>query len=260
MFPPGVPLPSALLARVRNLFAAAYQRYHYLDDLGDTRRLRVIALEAAEVVGYASATVRGGVVWMANLLVRPDSRGRGVGRALERERYQWARGTGLPSYVSCTCSDGRSQLLKLELGLRPVAVKLGYRKDVSAAGARGSSVVYTDAAIDLASPTRTDRPRVTVDPARCRTRHIGRLPDILDTALLADQDHYVDLLVDEDDAQTLHSVAAVAFADLDLDAGSHDWLPCFQVRNNVYRDGLAARPVIVAAPEVGRLPALGATS
>jgi GNAT superfamily N-acetyltransferase len=258
VFPPDVPLPSTLLARVRELFATAYHRYHYLDDIGDPCRLRVVAVAGDEVIGYASATIRSGVVWMANLLVHRDNRGHGVGGALERARYRWARRTGLPSYVSCTCSDGVSQQLKRDLGLRPVAVKLGYRKDVSAGGTHGSSVVYTDADIELA--TAAVAPRVVADPARRRIRYLGRPADVLETALRADPDHYVDLLVGEHDAEPLYGMPELAFAGVDLDAGSGGWWLCFQSRNNAYREGVAARPVIVAVPEIGLLPALGAMS
>lgn len=245
-FPPGRPLPAPLPALVQRLFVTSYHRYHYLEDLARADRLRVVALDGGSVVGYASARLDAHSVHLANLLVHRDHRGSGLGRLLEEERYRWSRATGLPTYVSCTCDDAASQRLKLDLGLRPVAVKLGYRRDVSGPGRRGSSVVFTDAPVRMRDPLGV---RVARDSRRFRVRFTGTVAEVLDTALRTDPEWYADLLVGPDEAVLLDGVPELAFAGVDEDGSTGRWHACFQVRNRAYHQGVQAGPAVVEAPD-----------
>ncbi|WP_447002319.1 GNAT family N-acetyltransferase [Saccharothrix isguenensis] len=244
-FPPGRPLPRELLDLVQRLFVTSYHRYHYLEDLARADRLGVVALDGGSAVGYASARVGAHLVYLANLLVHRDHRGSGLGRRLEQERYRWSRATGLPTYVSCTCDDPASQQLKLDLGLRPVAVKLGYRRDVSGPGRRSSSVVFTDAPVRMSDPLG---PQVARDDRRLRVRFTGTVAEVLGMALRTDPEWYADLLVGPDEAVLLGGVPELAFAGVDEDVRTGRWHACFQVRNQAYHQGVQAQPVVVEAP------------
>lgn len=249
VYEPGRPLPPRVLRSVRELFLVSYHRYHYLSELGDPGRLKVLAAAGGELLGYASARLESGYAYLANLLVREDRRGSGVGRALERVRFDWVRSAGAHPYVSCACEDGSSQRLKLELSLEPVAFKVGYRKDVARSGSRGSAVVFTDGVPGPDTPRRD----WCLRGAAGRVRHIMRHPEralhwLCDDG--RDDEQYVDILTGPAGALALAGRPEVRFAGLDRDRGSAAWHYCFQVSNSAYREGRNGRPTVVRMPSL----------
>ncbi|MFF2775534.1 GNAT family N-acetyltransferase [Streptomyces sp. NPDC058052] len=240
--PPGL-APEADTARsVEDLFRAAYHEYHYLDDLHRTDRHRFLAHRDGRVVGYATARVVGTRAVLANLLVHPSLRGSGLGRQLETARSGRLRELGLSLYTSCTCEDGGSQRLKWSIGMRPVALRIGYRRGVAHAGSWGSSVVFTDETPEV-GPVGEDR--IHEDAERGRTRWIGADPD---PAPLRGIPGYVELLTGASGAARLHEDPGAVYAGVDLDLETGTWLYSFQLRNAAYRAGLAERPVVLRAP------------
>jgi GNAT superfamily N-acetyltransferase len=253
VFPPGQELPDRIFQSVHELFVASYHRYHYLAELADPSRVKVAAVDRGEVVGYASARISGRYAHLANLLVRREWRGEGVGRQLEWERYAYVRSAGLSAYVSCTCEDGSSQRLKLELGMRPVAVKVGYRRDVVGPGSRGSAVIYTDAVAEAGTPARD---RLVHEPVLGRVRYIAARSDPAVYGRWDVADTYVEILTGPDSAQALVGRPGLRFAGLDRDDRTDRWHYCFQVCNRAYWEGLRAGPTVVALPAFSGVPVL----
>lgn len=150
----GTDLPAGTLAAVQELFRVSYYRYHYLAELASAERIKIVATTRGKVCGYASASQSGKLHRLADLLEDPGSRGIGLGRRLEQVRYDYMRGKDVSCYVSCTCEDTASQILKLDLGLRPVALKVGVALEFfgcerrrwasGAAGAPGGRVLGGD--------------------------------------------------------------------------------------------------------------------
>lgn len=253
VFPAGQELPGRIFQSVHELFVASYHRYHYLAELADPGRVKVAAVDRGRVVGYASARISGRYAHLANLLVRREWRGEGVGRRLEWERYAYVRSAGLSAYVSCTCEDGSSQRLKLELGMRPVAVKVGYRRDVVGPGSRGSAVIYTDAVTEAEAPERDD---LVHDRALGRVRYIAARPDPVVYGGWEQADTYVEILTGPDSAEALVGRTGLRFAGLDRDDRTDRWHYCFQVRNRAYWAGLRAEPAVVQLPSFSGVPVL----
>lgn len=244
MYEPGTDLPAGTLTAVQELFRVSYYRYHYLTDLASTEHIKIVATMRGRVCGYASASHSGGLYRLANLLVHPGSRGTGLGRRLEQVRYDYVRGKGMSCYVSCTCEDTTSQVLKLDLGLRPVALKIGYRADVVRPGERGSAVVYTDAPITVAEP-RSDS-IVRNDELR-RTRYVSAEPRPAVLAALP-ADHFAEVLTGSAGRRRMARTQGFRFAGYEYDAVDAQWRYCFQARNEAYHEGMRQRPAIAAMP------------
>ncbi len=131
VFAPGDQVALPIDAQVRNLFATEYHSYHYMEQVNDQTRLRCLALDHGRVVGFAGADVRGRYATAGNLLVASSVRGRGIGRKIERLRHSWLTTHGLRTIVSCTCETTASQQLKLEIGMRPITIRFGFRLGVA---------------------------------------------------------------------------------------------------------------------------------
>ncbi|MFI6893434.1 GNAT family N-acetyltransferase [Streptomyces sp. NPDC050256] len=246
--PPGLPLDTETAGSVDDLFRAAYHEYHYLDDLHRSDRHRFVARGNGRVVGFATARVVGSRAVLANLLVDPTLRGAGIGQQLETARSSCLRALGLSLYTSCTCEDSGSQQLKWAVGMRPVALRIGYRRGVAHPGSWGSSVVFTDETPRV-GPVGADR--VHEDVERGRTRWIGAHPE---PARLHRTPGYVELMTGTAGAARLHEDPGVVYAGVDLDLESGTWLYSFQLRNAAYREGLAERPVILRNPAMVLVP------
>ncbi|MFI9811337.1 GNAT family N-acetyltransferase [Saccharothrix variisporea] len=231
---------------VRRLFADSYADYHYTSSLGDVRLARFLAVQDDRVVGYAAYEPVAGVAHLANFLVAADWRGRGVGAGLEQRRLDHASAAGLACYSSCVCEDARSQRLKFGLGLRPTAVRLGYRRGVSGVGVWGSSVVFTNCRAEVGEPAAAG---IRLDRRRRRARAVGLAPlaELLTSGEVAD-DWYVDVLVGEADRERAARHGRLVCAGVDLDRHTGRWHHCYQVRNRAYAEGLSARPVVLVTP------------
>lgn len=244
VYEPGTDLPAATMAAVQELFRVSYYRYHYLAELASTERIKIVATTQGKVCGYASASHSGKLYRLANLLVDPGSRGTGLGRRLEQVRYDYVRGKGMSCYVSCTCENTASQILKLDLGLRPVALKIGYRADVVRPGERGSAVTYTDAPITVAEPrgesiTRNDELR--------RTRYVSAEPKPAVLAALP-ADDFAEVLTGSAGLTQMARMRDFRLAGHEYDAVDAQWHYCFQARNEAYREGMRQQPAIAAMP------------
>jgi hypothetical protein len=251
VYAPGCALPASTLTSVHELFRACYYRYHYLSELASLDRLKVVATSQGQVRGYASASRYGELYRLANLLVHPGSRGIGLGRRLERVRHDHVRREGLSCYVSCTCDETTSQALKLSLGMRPVAFKIGFRNEVLQPGERGSAVVYTDASAAVTEPVRES---MTHSTALRRARYVAAHPEsaVLD-ALPADD--YAEVLTGARGLDRMAGRPGFRFAGLDYVPVSAQWCYCFQACNEAYQEGLRQRPAVAAMPTLGELPA-----
>jgi GNAT superfamily N-acetyltransferase len=95
----------------------------------------LVAVEACEVVAYASALVREGAWYLASLFVRPDLQGRGVGSAL----------------LDGVWGDGFARRSTLTDSIQPVSNGLY--------GRRG--LIPTTPVLTLAGPPRADDPGLT---------------------------------------------------------------------------------------------------
>jgi hypothetical protein len=230
----GYPLDRAVLADVRALFTAGYYRYHYAAALGAADRVRFLAVDGGTLVGYASYARAGGYAVLSNLLVAAARRGQGTGVLLDGARAEHARAAGLALYVSAICDDLGSQASKATLRLVPAALKIGYRRDVSAPGTWGSSVVLTNRRRP-ARELRTTGQRL--DPAVQRARFLGR--DAFDgyatEPLTA---WYVDVLAGPAEHAELIADPRFFYAGTDLDFGTGRWHHCFQWRNEAFHQGL----------------------
>ncbi|MEJ2851898.1 MULTISPECIES: GNAT family N-acetyltransferase [unclassified Saccharothrix] len=242
----GEVLPPDRLRSVRRLFADSYAEYHYASSLGDARLARFLVVRDDRVVGYAAYEPVAGVAHLSNFLVGEDWRGRGVGAVLDQWRLNHASAAGLAGYSSCVCEDARSQRLKLRLGLRPTALRIGYRRGVSGVGAWGSSVVFTNCRTEVREPHAAG---VRLDERRRRARAVGlaSLTELLASGDVAD-DWYVDVLVGEHDRERAVRHGALVCAGVDLDRRTGWWHHCYQVRNRAYVEGLSARPVVLVTP------------
>jgi GNAT superfamily N-acetyltransferase len=245
VYEPGTDLPPGMVAAVHELFRASYHRYHYLAEVASTGRIKVIATAHDRVCGYASASRTGKLYRLANLLVDLGSRGAGLGRRLERVRYDCVRDRGMSCYVSCTCEDSTSQVLKLDLGMRPVAVKIGYRADVVRPGERGSAVVFTDDAIEVAEPQ--DDSIVRNDALR-RTRYVSAdpKPEVL-AGLPADD--FAEVLTGSGGLRRMAGMPGFRLAGHEYDAVDAQWHYCFQACNAAYEEGMRQQPTIAVMPE-----------
>ncbi|MBP2707795.1 hypothetical protein JOL79_28845 [Microbispora sp. RL4-1S] len=244
VYEPGTDLPPGTLAAVQELFRVSYHRYHYLAEVASTDRVKFVATAHGRVCGYASASQAGKLYRLANLLVDMGSRGTGLGRRLERVRYDYIRGKGVSCYVSCTCEDTTSQMLKLELGLRPVAFKIGYRSDVVRLGERGSAVVFTDAPIEVAEP-RVDS--IMRDEVLRRTRYVSAdpKPAVLDAL---PPDDFAEVLTGSVGHRRMARMPGFRFAGHEYDAVDAQWHYCFQARNEAYQEGVRQQPAIAVMP------------
>jgi GNAT superfamily N-acetyltransferase len=250
VYPAGEPLPAAVRRAVRLLFKSAYHSYHYLDEVVNSDRVRFVGCREGSVVAFASLKERNAIAKLANLLVRADFRGQGLGRALEEARYGWAKAKRLDALVSCTCENAASQTLKLDLGLQPVCVKFGYRRDVVSRHAWGSAVVFTDARIEIGTHSGST---VTVDNRLRRVRLVE--PDV--SMMLSAEgygDSYVDIAVESESAALLSDDPRLRYAGVDYDEDLELWLHTFQLRNEAYRHGRDAAPVIARWPTRTTLP------
>ncbi|MFI6234804.1 hypothetical protein ACIBD9_14690 [Micromonospora sp. NPDC050784] len=245
VYEPGTDLPPGMLAAVHELFRASYHRYHYLAEVAATDRIKIVANAHDRVCGYASASRAGKLYRLANLLVALGSRGTGLGRRLERVRYDYVRDRGMSCYVSCTCEDTTSQLLKLDLGLRPVALKIGYRVDVVRPGERGSAVVFTDAPIEVAEPR--DDSLVRNDVLR-RTRYVSADPKPEVLAALP-VDDFAEVLTGSAGLRRMARTPGFRLAGHEYDAVDAQWHYCFQACNAAYEEGVRQRPAIAVMPE-----------
>jgi GNAT superfamily N-acetyltransferase len=248
---PGEPLSRDWADSVSALFRSCYYRYHYLAGLGDADRYRFIALRDSEVVGFAAARVVAGRAVLANLLVHPAMRGAGLGRALEEARTGRVRAAGLDCYTSCTCESDASQRLKVKVGMRPTAVRVGYRFGVAKPGVWGSSVVFTDEPPEIGEPQADS---LTRDRERRRWRWTGAEAGLAVGGLWQMTDEYAEILTGAAGAEQLRNDDRVALAGVDLDFTAGNWLYCFQLRTAAYWSGLAQQPAIFRSPPGVVLP------
>jgi GNAT superfamily N-acetyltransferase len=244
-YEPGTDLPPGMVAAVQELFRASYHRYHYLAEVASTDRIKIVATAHDRVCGYASASRAGKLYRLANLLVDLGSRGAGLGRRLERVRYDYVRDRGISCYVSCTCEDTTSQVLKLDLGMRPVAFKIGYRADVVRAGERGSAVVFTDSPIEVAEPRHDS---IVRNDVLRRTRYVSADPKPEVLAVLP-ADDFAEVLTGSAGLRRMARMPGFRLAGHEYDAVDSQWHYCFQACNAAYEEGVRQQPAVAVMPE-----------
>ncbi len=108
------------------IFPNPWRRSFFRSDLGRQQGLCIVAEEGGQVVGYA-------VAWgtdelhIANFAVAPESRRRGVGRALMDEVLRFAAAAGARSaYLEVRVSNAAARLFYTTHGFVPTFTRKGY--------------------------------------------------------------------------------------------------------------------------------------
>jgi hypothetical protein len=222
------------------LFTDNYHNYHYMDQIGQNERVRILAVLDNKIIGYASFIRRGNYAFCGNLLVSRDYQSSGIGSRLEVARHAEIVKRCINVYVSCVCETLWSQNLKLKLGLTPKCIKIGYRKAVSGAGRLGSSVVFSNF---KNQPKNVVSEAQVFDAARLRLRIIGSDLNRLRSVSLEYPSAYIEVLCGRLTAEVLIDDPGFIFGGIDYHAESTSWHYCFQRINEVYEAGLKESPL-----------------
>lgn len=101
----------------------------FVDELAAEGRT-YLAAETDHLVGFAGVLVVDESAHVTNLLVEPESRGRGVGRKLMTALMEAARGAGAKHLTLEVRSENQAaRALYASLGMAPVGVRPGYYGD-----------------------------------------------------------------------------------------------------------------------------------
>ena len=199
------------------------------------------------MIGYATyQTVREYAI-LSNLLVHWKYRNRGVGRILEKTRFEHAKRVDLRIYVSCTCDNPYSQKMKIWLGMHPLCVKYGFRESVAYEDHIGSSVIFSDSIPSSESPADAG---LRVDHRLKRITLLIKEPS--DEKMIHDpafEDYYVELLVGPEWRDRFLRDSRYAYGGMDMYKESCSWHDLFQLKNKKYHMGRDANPQMIVSVE-----------
>ena len=131
-----------LIAEAYDTLIAWPDRPDFLDHELATGRL-LVAQSAGEVIAFGGVLPRGGVTHLADLFVRQQYRGVGVGRRLLSALFSQSG-----HRVTFASSDPRAVPLYVRFGMRPVAPLLYLRGEVEALDPRRSRTRLVQAGLD----------------------------------------------------------------------------------------------------------------
>lgn len=232
--------------QVIGLFRDSYFNYHYIDEICSKERVRFIAFNQNKVIGYATYRTYSDYAYFSNLVVMNKYRGQGIGKQLEKLRFNHAKETNQLVYVSCTCDDTYSQRLKVSLGLTPCCIKYGYRESVSLQDHIGSALIFTDANPQVDSPSKCS---INVSHLLKRiTIIMTKKEDIEIINFTGFSDYYIEVLVGKELFDRFND-SSYNYNGVDLDLSTGKWHYIFQVKNQKYYEGINYGPKLLVIPE-----------
>lgn len=142
-----VKLTSELLESERRdilgLFKQTYRNYHYYGSLFENNKVHFLAYNKGEIrIGYGSCRILSNSSILSNLIVHHDFRNLGISKIIDKHRIAYSEKRGLPVFVSCVTDQIGSIRNKLNLGMQPICIRYGYRKDTTNRGYIGNSMVF----------------------------------------------------------------------------------------------------------------------
>ncbi len=238
LFPETEDMPISTLRAVEDLFKSEYYSYHYLDQLGDKQRYRLVAKYADEIAGYATLTQVGKFAYFSNLLVKSKFRGQGVGNAIDAARASLSLELKLCPYASCVTVGVQSQLLKRSNRMYPLNFRAGYRRGVFFADEISSAVSFIGKPNFPLLPI--DDESVSEDIVNERIRYVTNSTETVVEIIKKNQhnDCYVDVLCAPSISLDILQFDSLAPAGLDVDMRMGKWGRLFQIRNQRYTKGM----------------------
>lgn len=120
---------SQVLAIEREAFPLPWGRTAFLAELVNPFSRPYVALEGEEVVGYMVLWIQGDTLHLANIAVRRDRRGQGIGTRLMDKAFEVARERRLRRItLEVRVSNRRAQRFYEKLGFRVTGRIKGYYK------------------------------------------------------------------------------------------------------------------------------------
>lgn len=258
VYMPGEIMAPEIWDETIKLFDRNYYYYHYKKNLLSSETIRILAVENDRIIGYAGIMEYVHFFKFQNLLVCKEHRGKSIGKVLENKRYKIVKeklfNKGI--YVSCVANDMISQSLKISIGLVPINVKYGFRKNVFYQGDRGSAVTFASEAFFHPKAIGADAipSRILEDHSMSRIRIFSSCTDEINYYVNGhlEGDYYVEILTNNCTVGNCfenHNLFSSGF-DYDLENGK--LFHSFQIKNINFTAALNANPQI-CEPLVAKL-------
>jgi GNAT superfamily N-acetyltransferase len=251
IFETGNPTSSETAMKIETLFSKVYHSYHYMSEAISSDRTRILLKNNELLVGYCTVLPYGRFGYLSNLVVDPESQGRGLGSCLENERANVCHRLDLIPYVSCVTVGVQSQRSKVSMGLQRMNIKFGYRMGVFSENDVSSAATYSGSINGISQFTGNDATVLLSDQQR-RLRHYCNSYDALAATLVSStrlDDYYIEIFCPFEVCAFALDNPNLHYLGVDLDLSRQEYGFLLQIKNTRYRKSISQGLDLVEAEE-----------